>query len=163
MEFLTGAVIEHYLFTDSSSAKQLASRQGVGKVKHIAGKLLWIQDAVAQQQVSLVQVPTLWNLSDIGTKPLGTKRLRLLLHELGVSVEEGDCIVGQAEYEEQSSRHGRGREVAMLAKSIARMLVVMGLGPTPGAAMEIEIQRAMQFGRQRGDENQLVMAMNCFG
>ena len=138
LEFLTGAVIEHYLFTDSSSAKQLASRQGVGKVKHIAGKLLWIQDAVSQQQVALVQVPTLWNLSDIGTKPLGTKRLRLLLHELGVSMEEGNCIVGQAEYEEQSSRHGGGREVAVLAKNIARILVMMGLGPTPGAAMEIE-------------------------
>jgi hypothetical protein len=93
---------------------------------------------VSQQQVALVQVPTLWNLSDIGTKPLGTKRLRLLLHELGVSMEEGNCIVGQAEYEEQSSRHGGGREVAVLAKNIARILVMMGLGPTPGTAMEIE-------------------------
>ena len=83
LEFITGAVIEHYLFTDSSSAKQLASRQGAGKVKHIAGKLLWVQDAVLYKQVALIQVPTLWNLSDIGTKPLGAKRLTLLLHELG--------------------------------------------------------------------------------
>ena len=67
LEFITA--IEHYLFTDSSSAKQLASRQGGGKVKHIAGKL-WVQDAVLHKQVMLVQVPTLWNLSDIGTKPL---------------------------------------------------------------------------------------------
>ena len=49
LEFLTGTVIEHFLFTDSSSAKQLASRQGVGKVKHIAGKLLWVQDTVSQK------------------------------------------------------------------------------------------------------------------
>ena len=138
LEFLTGTVIEHFLFTDSSSAKQLASRQGVGKVKHIAGKLLWVQDTVSQKQVALIQVPTLWNLSDIGTKPLGAKRLRLLLHELGVSTEEGNCIVGQAEYEEQSSRHGGGRELAVLAKNIARILVMMGLGPVPGNAMEVE-------------------------
>jgi hypothetical protein len=137
LEFITGATIEHYLFTDSSSAKQLASRQGVGKVKHIAGKLLWVQDAVLHKQVALIQVPTLWNLSDIGTKPLGAKRLRLLLHELGVSTEEGNCIVGQAEYEEQSSKHGGGREVAVLAKNIARVLVMMGLGPMPGTAMKV--------------------------
>ena len=138
LEFITGAVIEHYLFTDSSSAKQLASRQGVGKVKHIAGKLLWVQDAVLHKQVALIQVPKLWNLGDIGTKPLGAKRLRLLLHELGFSMEEGNCIVGLAEYEEQSSKHGGGREVAVLAKNIARVLVMTGLGPMPGAAMEVK-------------------------
>ena len=155
LEFITGAVIEHYLFTDSSSAKQLASRQGVGKVKHIAGKLLWVQDAVLHKQVALIQVPTLWNLSDIGTKPLGAKRLRLLLHELGVSMEEGNCIVGQAEYEEQSSKHGGGREVAVLAKNIARVLVMMGLGPMPGAAMEVENDGQCSLAE--------VMAMKRFG
>ena len=51
------------------------------------------------QAVMLIQVPTLWNLNDIGTKPLGAKRLRLFLHELGVSTDEGNHIVGQAEYE----------------------------------------------------------------
>jgi hypothetical protein len=94
LEFLTGATIEHYLFTDSSSAKQPAIRQGVGKVKHVAGKLLWIQDAVLNKQVMLIQVPTMWNLSDIGTKPLGAKRLRLLLHDIGVSTHEGKIHCG---------------------------------------------------------------------
>ena len=46
--------------------------------------------------------------------------------------------MGQAEYEEQSSRHGGGRELAVLAKNIARILVMMGLGPVPGNAMEVE-------------------------
>ena len=88
--------------------------------------------------MALIQVPTLWNLSDIGTKPLGAKRLRLLLHELGGCTEEGKYIVGQAEYEEQSSKHGGGREMAVLAKNIARVLVMMGLGPMPGTAMKVE-------------------------
>ena len=54
--------------------------------------------------------------------------MRLLLHELGGCTEEGKYIVGQAEYEEQSSKHGGGREMAVLAKNIARVLVMMGLG-----------------------------------
>ena len=138
LEFLTGATIEHYLFTDSSSAKQLSTRQGVGKVKHVAGKLLWIQDAVLRKQVMLIQVPTLWNLSDLGTKPLGAKHLRLLLHELGVSTHEGEYVVGQAEYEQHSSRYGGGKEMAVLAMNIARVLVVMGLGPMPGTGMTVD-------------------------
>ena len=48
-----------------------------------------------------------------------------------------NCIVGQAEYEEQSSKHGGGREMAVLAKNIARVLVMMGLGPMPGTAMKV--------------------------
>ena len=32
LSFLTGADVSHYLLTDSSSARQLASKQGVGKV-----------------------------------------------------------------------------------------------------------------------------------
>ena len=37
---------------------------------------------------------SMWNLSDIGTKPLGAKRLRLLLHEIGVSTHEGKIHCG---------------------------------------------------------------------
>ena len=32
---------------------------------------------------------TLWNLSEIGTRHLSAKRLKLLLHELGVSTHDG--------------------------------------------------------------------------
>ena len=97
LEFLTGATLEHYLFTDSSSARQLATRQGVGKVKHVSGKLLWVQGAVLNKQVMLVQIQTLWNLSGSGTKPLSAKRLKLVLHELGVSTHDGQYVVGHME------------------------------------------------------------------
>eukprot|EP00435_Cladocopium_sp_Y103_P037731 s1727_g10.t1 len=49
-------------------------------------KVLWIQDAVRQGLVQLMQLPTAWNLSDIGAGALGVQRVRLLLHEL-----EGGC------------------------------------------------------------------------
>ena len=37
-EFVTRATIEHYLLTDSSSARQLAARQGVDKIKRLSAK-----------------------------------------------------------------------------------------------------------------------------
>ena len=99
--FRTGALLEHFLSTGSLSARQLATRQGVGKVKHISGKLLWVQDSVLNKQVALVQEPTVWNLSDIGTKPLAARRVRLLLRELGVATDEGQYPVGHDEFEQQ--------------------------------------------------------------
>ena len=59
-EFITRATIEHYLLTDSSSARQLAARQGVGKIKHLSAKILWIQNLVQEKDSD--PVPDLHNL-----------------------------------------------------------------------------------------------------
>ena len=59
-EFVTRATIEHYLLTDSSSARQLAARQGVGKIKHLSTKILWIQSLVQEKAIILSQISTVW-------------------------------------------------------------------------------------------------------
>ena len=72
--FLSGEV-EHHQFTDNSAARQLISRQGVGRIRHLSGKLLWMQSKVMDGSVVIHQVPTLWNFSDVGTKSLPRARL----------------------------------------------------------------------------------------
>ena len=42
--FVLNGLVEHIQYTDSSSARQLACRQGCGRVRHVTGKLLWIQE-----------------------------------------------------------------------------------------------------------------------
>ena len=80
------------MYTDSSSGRQLVMRQGTGKVKHVSGKILWIQDAIRNNVFKLSQIPTMWNISDIGTKSLGVQRVHLLLHEMNVaSSSDGFC------------------------------------------------------------------------
>ena len=127
LQFLTGAVIDHFLFTDSSSARQLAMRQGTEKVKHLSGKILWVQQWVMEGKIVLIQIPTLWNLADLGTKSLGGQRIKLLLHELNVAHGDGSELVGQEEYDQQCNRHSGGKQLTKLAKSIARILLVAGL------------------------------------
>ena len=97
IQFICGGEIKHVLFTDSSSGRQLAMRQGTGKVKYLSGKILWIQDAVREGMIQLIQIPT----SDIGTKTLGIQRIRLLLHELNVAAGDGFFVVGEPEYQAQ--------------------------------------------------------------
>lgn len=60
--------VEAWVFLDSSSARQLAAKRGVGKIKHMSGRLLWIQVYVARGEVRLAQVSALLNLADIGTQ-----------------------------------------------------------------------------------------------
>ena len=59
---------------------------------------------------------------------LSSKRLRLLLHQLGVFLKFGDERVGQEEFQETFQRVG-GRDMAQMAKVIARVIATMGLGP----------------------------------
>ena len=57
IEFLTGCQVEHHLLvdSDSSSARQVAMRQGPSRLKHVSGKLLWIQQVVHEGKVQLTQ------------------------------------------------------------------------------------------------------------
>lgn len=128
--FICGGEVQHVLFTDSSSGRQLAMRQGTGKVKHLSGKILWIQDAVRTGLVELSQISAVWNLSDIGTKALGIQRARLLLHELNVATGRDLQIVGQVEYQTQCSKHGGKHDLSDLSKlvrEVTHVLMVLGL------------------------------------
>ena len=50
------------LRTDASAARGVIMRQGVGKVRHLHVKQLWIQDAVAAGELKVVKVPRLENV-----------------------------------------------------------------------------------------------------
>ena len=69
-------------FTDSSSARQLLGRQGCGKIRHLSGKVLWVQENIKNRHALLIQIPTAWNTDDIGTKTLGFMTYRQLIREL---------------------------------------------------------------------------------
>ena len=135
LEFIFNVQVEHVMFTDSSSGRQLAMRQGTGKVKHFSGKVLWIQDAVRNGIIQLSQIPTVWNISDIGTKSLGAQRLQLLLHELNIASSLDFAVVGMPEYERQCQRHGGGRQLTKLVKNVTRILIMLGLESSTGSGV----------------------------
>ena len=89
-EFILNVNITQVHFKDSSSARQLCSRQGVGKIRHLSGKVLWVRSKVQSDEVELVQMPTAFNIANIGTKSLARRRLYALMGELGM-VEADSC------------------------------------------------------------------------
>jgi hypothetical protein len=60
------------------------SRQGCGKIRHLSGKIFWVQSKIKDKEVELVQVPASLNVSDIGTKAFSRKRLLGLMAEAGM-------------------------------------------------------------------------------
>ena len=55
---------------DATAGLGIASRRGVGRIRHIATLSLWLQRAVHEGKVSLTKIPGKENPADLGTKYL---------------------------------------------------------------------------------------------
>ena len=93
-----GSVAPLQLLVDSAAARGMMQRQGVGRVRHIAAKLLWLQLHVASGQICVVPVGTKTNPADIATKSLHPARIKFLLGLLDTrDADSGFERVGVAE------------------------------------------------------------------
>ena len=77
------------LHTDSSAAKGIASRRGLGKVKHVDVRNLWIQDVVRSGRIGIVKIPGGENGADVLTKYLDGPAVSRCMRRLGCVVESG--------------------------------------------------------------------------
>ena len=77
------------LYTDSSAAKGIATRKGLGKIKHLETRTLWVQDKVDEGTVKVKKINGDQNTADILTKYLSSLKLRALLANLPVTESEG--------------------------------------------------------------------------
>ena len=69
---------------DSSSARQWLQRPGIGRLKHLAARLFWLQNAVREKELFLKAIPTQFHLSDLHTKRLTRGRREMLVYWLPV-------------------------------------------------------------------------------
>ena len=97
---LGGGRLNIFLNTDSSAAKGIACRRGVGRVKHLEIRTLWVQDHVTKGDVRVAKVSGESNIADLLTKYLGPSKLRSLLSLTPTSMESGrssliPCLQGR--------------------------------------------------------------------
>ena len=110
-----GNVAPLQLLVDSAAARGMMQRQGVGRVRHIAAKLLWLQQHVASGQICVVPVSTKTNPADIATKSLHPARIKFLLGLLDTrDADNGFERVGIAE----SSLVENGNAVRAVCKDL---------------------------------------------
>ena len=75
-------------YSDSSAARGIANRKGVGKLKHLQVRSLWLQHARVDGQVIVDRVDTLLKTADLGTKFSDAARRKQLIGMLPLREHE---------------------------------------------------------------------------
>ena len=83
------------LYIDSSAARGILSRRGVGRLRHLSCRVLWLQNLVGERLLMVKAVLGAINPSDIATKRLSISRLESQLYLLGIWDSANNSLVGQ--------------------------------------------------------------------
>ena len=87
---------------DNTAVVSISQKLGTSRLRHIEGKLLWLQTKVAEEILELKSVRTHFNVADVGTKGLGRIKHQVMCFLLGFS--ENNQLVGEAEFDELSKQ-----------------------------------------------------------
>ena len=79
VSWMSGFKTTVYLFTDSSGARGILQRQGVGRVRHLSCRILWLQDLICNGSIKLCAIAGAMNPADIGKKRFPASRMRSLM------------------------------------------------------------------------------------
>ena len=102
----------------------------------------------------LTQIPTAFNIGDIGTKCLAKRRLLALMGETGMLFVESREQVGETERSELVA--------TKLAKTLLRLTVVMGLEPGTVTAQEETCNNDAKHGANDGFAMYAILALLVF-
>ena len=84
---LTGMDWPITLSTDSSAAKSFASRRGLGRMRHVETRHLWLQLEVVTRRVVVVKVRGEENPADVATKFFGIIVIKRHLEAMNEAME----------------------------------------------------------------------------
>ena len=76
----------HHPFLRLSGCGGIAQRAGLGKVKGLARKRLWLQEVVRERELQIKSTASKANKADLGTKVLRVARLNALQGTCGIVV-----------------------------------------------------------------------------
>ena len=128
-QFLTTREVMIKTITDSSSCRAFTERLGVGRLKHIDTRYLWMQLEVKKKTLKMEGIPTLWNMADLGTKRLSRQRREFLMFLIGVmemNVEGADqtfCHVGEETFHEEVRKKNLAQKMKEVKKEMVCALV----------------------------------------
>ena len=75
--------------TDASAAKGIASRTGLGKIRHLEVSQLWLQDKVSNREIEVMKVKGETNIADILTKHVPAEGIKTHLSSVRQWVDQG--------------------------------------------------------------------------
>ena len=85
--------VKCHLHTDSSAAVGIANRVGIGKIRHLAVHLLWLQEKIRSGDICIHKVDGSSNVADVMTKHLAHDSLGRHLPNLRLEFMDGRAMV----------------------------------------------------------------------
>ena len=76
--------LEVNLYMDSSAARGMAAKIGIGKMRTVEIRTLWLQDKVKRKILKVFRVKGEENVADVGAKGLSAERLAMLSTHVGL-------------------------------------------------------------------------------
>ena len=138
---LTASVTAH---TDASAAIGIVRRAGLGKLRHLNVRYLWVQDQVKRGRLWLEKVAGADNPADLATKNLSADVMRKHLESLGVHT--GGARARSAPLRGSLGRRGRRRHTSGMGPQKPGGWSTVG---TESGAAEARIRTAQSVGPQR--------------
>lgn len=77
------------IYADSSAGKAMAQREGVGNVRRLEARYLWLQQYVRKRIIEVPKIDGLESKADIGTKYLDGPRIKYLLSKTALRRSSG--------------------------------------------------------------------------
>ena len=115
IEHLTQEKVVLVVYGDNNSSPAIAQREGVGKLKHLSGRLLWLQQRQGRD-LELRKLDAATNPSGLGAKALTGKRVNMLMFSIGFTNEAND--LGKEEFEAQRMKADQRRRFNEVRKMV---------------------------------------------
>ena len=114
-KFMVGEECVLVCRSESSAARFLGGRLGIGRARHIEANLLWLQQKVAEKALTITPIPTELNPADIGTKYMSKVRLNGLKYIIKM-VDYDSVRIGMHEYKELEAKEQMRRDMQKFPK-----------------------------------------------
>ena len=106
-----GLEVNLAVVTDSSAAKTMVQRVGVGRVRHIEVRFLWVQEEQRKGNVEVRKTLGAENVADLGTKPVTKETLARLMLKLPLVLPlEQDGWFPEPDGEQQKQHEGEQKQ-----------------------------------------------------
>ena len=161
-QFLLNKMVKVSVITYSSSCRAFAQRLGVGKLKHVDVKYLWLQMKLKEGELHMESIGTTLNPADLGAKKLSKLRRAFLMYLVGMVEFDDSCgdyvAVGKEEFNQHVQRKYLGKNMKLvrqvmletisdgvervskqISKPLVKALALLALQPT-GASGVREIE-----------------------
>jgi hypothetical protein len=99
------------VWTDSDTGRSVASRRGLGRLKHVELRFLWVQEIVKSGRLRLMRVKGTENIADHLTKSITGGEMARMMAEAGATVmwkEESGMHGGEEKMRCRESHFGAG-------------------------------------------------------